>query len=190
MGETKITQEAERSQHALQPVEISEKPVQRKEAGHDRYTEDHSRAGAYRLAQPIVSNSDSYHPPHPGRWYHRVCLAGMGLKWNTSRSAGSRTSGFGGCNGFSGLCTRLTRGTTHPSGLSTKTGIYLAQSYVSFLAICMRNAFTSLRKGYHLSTPSASWNAHKHPFVWGRRRCHWPLRCSQKFSFQVKTLRI
>ncbi len=37
---------------------------------------------------------------------------------------------------------------------------------------------------------TAYWNAHKHPFVWGRRRRHRPLRCSQKFTFQVKTLRI
>jgi transposase len=34
------------------------------------------------------------------------------------------------------------------------------------------------------------WNDHKHPFVWGRRRRHQPLRASQKFTFQVKTLRI
>ncbi len=33
-------------------------------------------------------------------------------------------------------------------------------------------------------------NAHKHPFVWGRRRRHQPPRCSQKFSFKVKVLRI
>jgi hypothetical protein len=37
---------------------------------------------------------------------------------------------------------------------------------------------------------TAYWNAHKHPFVWGRRRRHQPPRCSQKFSFQVKTIRI
>jgi hypothetical protein len=37
---------------------------------------------------------------------------------------------------------------------------------------------------------TAYWNAHKHPFVWGHRRRHQPLRVSQKFSFQVKTLRI
>ncbi len=37
---------------------------------------------------------------------------------------------------------------------------------------------------------TAYWNAHKHPFVWGRRRRHQPPRVSQKFSFQVKTLRI
>ncbi len=37
---------------------------------------------------------------------------------------------------------------------------------------------------------TAYWNAHKHPFVWGRRRRHQPPRCSQKFSFQVKVLRI
>jgi transposase len=34
------------------------------------------------------------------------------------------------------------------------------------------------------------WNTHKHPFVWGRRRRHQPTRCSHKFSFQVKVLRI
>jgi DDE superfamily endonuclease len=34
------------------------------------------------------------------------------------------------------------------------------------------------------------WNAHKHPFVWGRRRRHQPPRCSQKFSFKVKVMRI
>src|SRR6266566_9448450 len=107
----KITQEAETNQHPVQPVEKSEKPVQRKEAGHDRYAEDSSRAGTYHLAQPTVSSTDSYHTPHPGRRNHSVCLAGMGIKWNTSRCAGSRTSGIGGCHGFSGLCTRLTRGT-------------------------------------------------------------------------------
>ncbi len=37
---------------------------------------------------------------------------------------------------------------------------------------------------------TAYWNAHKHPFVWGRRRRHQPPRCSQKFSFKVKVLRI
>jgi hypothetical protein len=41
-----------------------------------------------------------------------------------------------------------------------------------------------------VETATAYWNAHKHPFVWGRRRRHQPLRVSQKFSFQVKTLRI
>lgn len=34
------------------------------------------------------------------------------------------------------------------------------------------------------------WNAHKHPFVWGKRRRHQPPRRSQKVSFQVKVLRI
>ena len=37
---------------------------------------------------------------------------------------------------------------------------------------------------------TAYWNAHKHPFVWGRRRRHQPPRCSQKFSFKVKVMRI
>jgi len=37
---------------------------------------------------------------------------------------------------------------------------------------------------------TAYWNNHKHPFVWGRRRRHQPLRSSQKFTFQVKTMRI
>jgi transposase len=37
---------------------------------------------------------------------------------------------------------------------------------------------------------TAYWNAHKHSFVWGRRRRHQPPRRSQKFSFQVKTIRI
>jgi transposase len=37
---------------------------------------------------------------------------------------------------------------------------------------------------------TAYWNAHKHPFVWGRRRRHQPPRCSQKFTFKVKMLRI
>jgi hypothetical protein len=37
---------------------------------------------------------------------------------------------------------------------------------------------------------TAYWNAHKHPFVWGRRRRHQPPRCPQKFSFQVKVMRI
>lgn len=37
---------------------------------------------------------------------------------------------------------------------------------------------------------TAYWNAHRHPFVWGRKRRHQPTRCSHKFSFQVKVLRI
>jgi len=37
---------------------------------------------------------------------------------------------------------------------------------------------------------TAYWNAHKHPFVWGRRRRHQPPRCSQKVSFKVKVMRI
>ena len=37
---------------------------------------------------------------------------------------------------------------------------------------------------------TAYWNAHKHPFVWGQRRRHQPPRCSQKFSFKVKVMRI
>jgi hypothetical protein len=34
------------------------------------------------------------------------------------------------------------------------------------------------------------WNDHKHPFVWGRRRRHRPLRSSSAFSYQVKVVRI
>jgi transposase len=34
------------------------------------------------------------------------------------------------------------------------------------------------------------WNAHKHPFVWGRRRRHQPPRSPHKVSFNVKVLRI
>ena len=34
------------------------------------------------------------------------------------------------------------------------------------------------------------WNAHQHPFVWGKRRRHQSLRRSQKFSFKVKVMRI
>jgi hypothetical protein len=37
---------------------------------------------------------------------------------------------------------------------------------------------------------TVSWNAHKHPFVWGCRRRHQSPRQSNKFSFQVKVLRI
>jgi hypothetical protein len=37
---------------------------------------------------------------------------------------------------------------------------------------------------------TAYWNAHKHPFVWGRRRRHQLRHCSQQFSFKVKVLRI
>ncbi len=37
---------------------------------------------------------------------------------------------------------------------------------------------------------TAYWNAHKHPFVWGRRRRHRPPRVCRAFSFQVKILRI
>lgn len=36
---------------------------------------------------------------------------------------------------------------------------------------------------------TAYWNAHKHPFVWGRRRRHRPPRCSGKVAFTVKVLR-
>jgi hypothetical protein len=34
------------------------------------------------------------------------------------------------------------------------------------------------------------WNAHKHPFVWGRRRRHLPARRSQRYNFTFKALRI
>jgi hypothetical protein len=34
------------------------------------------------------------------------------------------------------------------------------------------------------------WNDHKHPFVWGRRRRHRPLRRSSAFSYRVKVVRI
>lgn len=34
------------------------------------------------------------------------------------------------------------------------------------------------------------WNNHKHPFVWGRRRRHRPVRRSAAFSFKVKGVRI
>ena len=34
------------------------------------------------------------------------------------------------------------------------------------------------------------WNAHKHPFAWGRRRRHQPSRSYQKISFRVKVMRI
>jgi transposase len=34
------------------------------------------------------------------------------------------------------------------------------------------------------------WNAHKHPFVWGRRRRHQPKRRTRAYSFTFKTLRI
>lgn len=37
---------------------------------------------------------------------------------------------------------------------------------------------------------TAYWNAHKHPFVWGRRRRHRPSRRSEKVTFKVKVLRI
>ncbi|GHO57988.1 transposase [Ktedonobacter robiniae] len=37
---------------------------------------------------------------------------------------------------------------------------------------------------------TAYWNAHKHPFGWGRRRRHQPLRQSHTFSCQVKVMRI
>jgi transposase len=41
-----------------------------------------------------------------------------------------------------------------------------------------------------IDAATAYWNAHKHPFVWGRRRRHQPVRSPQKFSLQVKTIRI
>jgi hypothetical protein len=34
------------------------------------------------------------------------------------------------------------------------------------------------------------WQAHKHPFVWGRRRRHQSPRSGRSFSFKVKVLRI
>jgi transposase len=37
---------------------------------------------------------------------------------------------------------------------------------------------------------TAYWDAHKHPFVWGRRRRHQPLRQRRAFTCQVKILRI
>ena len=37
---------------------------------------------------------------------------------------------------------------------------------------------------------TAYWNAHKHPFVWGRRRRHRPARRGGKVTFKVKVLRI
>ena len=37
---------------------------------------------------------------------------------------------------------------------------------------------------------TAYWNAHKHPFVWGRRRRHQLPRRSRKFSLRVKVMRI
>jgi hypothetical protein len=41
-----------------------------------------------------------------------------------------------------------------------------------------------------IEAATAYWNAHKHPFVWGKRRRHQPPRCSQKFSFSGKVMRI
>lgn len=41
-----------------------------------------------------------------------------------------------------------------------------------------------------IEAATAYWNAHKHPFVWGRRRRHQPPRRISKFSFQVKVMRI
>jgi transposase len=37
---------------------------------------------------------------------------------------------------------------------------------------------------------TTSWNAHKHPFVWGRRRRHRPLHPARSVSFTIKVLRI
>jgi DDE superfamily endonuclease len=34
------------------------------------------------------------------------------------------------------------------------------------------------------------WNAHRHPFVWGQRRRHRPLRCTRSVVFTTKVLRI
>jgi len=41
-----------------------------------------------------------------------------------------------------------------------------------------------------IEAATAYWNAHKHPFAWGKRCRHQPPRRSQKVSFQVKVLRI
>jgi hypothetical protein len=40
------------------------------------------------------------------------------------------------------------------------------------------------------ATATAYWNAHKHPFRWGPRRRHQPLRRLQRCTFAVKVLRI
>jgi DDE superfamily endonuclease len=37
---------------------------------------------------------------------------------------------------------------------------------------------------------TAYWNAHRHPFLWGRRRRHQPPRPVQRCTFAVKVLRI
>lgn len=41
-----------------------------------------------------------------------------------------------------------------------------------------------------IEAATAYWNAQKHPFVWGRRRRHQPLRCPRPVTFKVKVLRI
>ena len=40
-----------------------------------------------------------------------------------------------------------------------------------------------------ITAATAYWNAHRHPFVWGRRRRHQPRRGRRSYAFQVKTLR-
>jgi hypothetical protein len=37
---------------------------------------------------------------------------------------------------------------------------------------------------------TGDWNAHTHPFVWGRRQRHPTPPCSHRYSFPVKVLRI
>ena len=37
---------------------------------------------------------------------------------------------------------------------------------------------------------TAYWNAHRHPFLWGRRRRHQPTRRTSRCTFTVKMLRI
>lgn len=41
-----------------------------------------------------------------------------------------------------------------------------------------------------IGTATAYWQAHKHPFVWGQRRRHRPLRSARSVSFVTKVLRI
>lgn len=41
-----------------------------------------------------------------------------------------------------------------------------------------------------IEAATAYWNAHRHPFVWGRRRRHRKPRQARSFSFVVKVLRI
>jgi hypothetical protein len=58
------------------------------------------------------------------------------------------------------------------------------------LALQGRRFETWLEVMQAIEAATAYWQAHKHPFVWGRRRRHQPHRRTRSFSFKVKILHI